>query len=423
MRSWGGLPDQAQQQRRVQWRDQLPGLLAEIGLVAGLGRSYGDVGLAANGVVLSSTGLDRVLAFDRELGVVRCEAGVNLGDLLQLCIPTGWMLPVVPGSQFVTVGGAIANDVHGKNHHVRGCFGRHVRGLLLQRTDGEELWCSPQQNQHWFNATVAGLGLTGCIVEAEIQLIPITGALLDIETIKFEGLEDFLALSAETGDGFEYSVAWIDCLSKRSRGHFTRANFSEQQLPVEPVAPLFSVPFAPPFSPVNALSLRLFNSAYYHRQRARRLASTANFYQWMFPLDRIGNWNRLYGRRGFRQYQCVVQAEAVADLLQIIRRAGTGSLLAVLKQFGAIKSPGLLSFPRPGVTLALDFPWRGEPTLELFRQLDAVVVSVGGAIYPAKDAHMGGVDFRRAYPSWEIMEQYCDPGLLSLFWQRVMEDA
>jgi FAD/FMN-containing dehydrogenase len=372
--------------------------------------------------VLQASALNRILAFDADSGVLRCEAGITLGDILSFCLPRGWVLPVVPGTCFVTVGGAIANDIHGKNHHHAGTFGCHVRSFLLQRTDGECLHCTAEENADWYTATIGGLGLTGVLLEAELQLNPVAGCWLATENIRFESLEDFFELSSASDADYEYTVAWIDCLSKRTRGHFSRANHSERTDAAEQAGPILDIPFALPVTPFNRWSLSVFNSLYYHRQRRIQVASDRSFSRWMFPLDRIGHWNRLYGRRGFRQFQCVVNPEAVAELLRVIRRAGEGSFLAVLKMFGSVSSPGLLSFPRAGATLALDFPWRGAPTQALFRELDAVVASANGAIYPAKDALMSGADFRRAYPAWQSLENFRDPGLKSLFWQRVTEE-
>lgn len=420
--SWGGLPTPPQKLLQVHWRDEAAAVVPEAGLVVGNGRSYGDVGLSSNGTVATLQAVNRVLAFDRKTGVLRCEAGATLGQLLNLVLPAGWCLPVLPGTQFVTVAGAIANDIHGKNHHHSGTFGRHIRSFSLQRSSGEVLLCSPDENYDWFQASIAGLGLTGIIVEVELQLVPVAGAWLETENIKFSCLEEFFELSRESDRDFEYSVAWIDCLSKAVRGHFSRANHSSRDQPTGPGS-AFNIPFAPPLSPINQLTLRAFNGLYFHRQRAQRLRRVESLYSWFFPLDRVGQWNKLYGRKGFRQYQCVVTPEVVPELLAVIRGSGQGSFLAVLKMFGDLESPGLLSFPRPGVTLALDFPWRDHLTLDLFKRLDELVASCDGALYPAKDAHMSGADFRRAYPAWEILEQYRDPAFKSLFWQRVMEGS
>ena len=422
MRSWGGLPERDQAEIVVNWRDQIPAAWADRETLAvGCGRSYGDSALAASGTVLNLSGLNRVLEFDLDRGIIRCEAGVTLGQIMHLIVDHGWMLPVLPGTQFVTVGGAIANDIHGKNHHRAGTFGSHVERFALLRSNGEEFVCSSVEQADWFNATIGGLGLTGVILWVELSLRKVDGPWLDSETLKFSTLDEFFELSAASETAFEYTVSWIDCLSDRTRGHFTRANHSAESGPGPTVRGLPSVPIELPFSPVNRYTLKAFNSLYYARQRTPVVRETALWNSWFFPLDSIGCWNRLYGRAGFRQYQCVVPKEMVAELLEIVRRNKEGSFLAVLKVLGSKPSPGLLSFPRPGVTLALDFPWRGAPTLELFKQLDAIVFSHGGAIYPAKDAQMSAADFCTAYPAWEQMEQLRDPRINSLFWQRVTE--
>lgn len=422
MRSWGGLPTAGQTLRKISWVDELePGWQTST-LPVGFGRSYGDSGLAASGEATSTVGLNRLLGFDVAKGILRCEAGVSLGEILQVSLGQGWILPVLPGTQVVSVAGAIANDIHGKNHYRAGTFGRHVRSLDLQRSDGQVLHCSPSENQEMFRASLGGLGLTGIIVAAELQLQRITGADLDAETIKFGDLEEFFSLSEESASAYEYSVGWIDCLSPRMRGHYSRANHTAQAVPHRPL-PVPGIPFELPFTPINRLTLRTFNSLYYHRQRSARRSYAQSWRSWFFPLDGIANWNRLYGRLGFRQYQCVVPAEAISELLGLIRRSGQGSFLAVIKTFGGLAAPGLISFPRPGVTLALDFPWRGQRTLSLFAQLDAVVRAHDGAIYPAKDAHMPAADFRRAYPGWEQLETQRDPALMSQFWQRVTGES
>jgi FAD/FMN-containing dehydrogenase len=420
--SWGGLPPGGQREVALAWQDELPAKFPASSLVVGCGRSYGDVGIAAGDCAVLATGLNRILAFDIERGILRCEGGTTLGDILDLVLNAGWIIPVMPGTRHVSIGGAVANDVHGKNHHSAGTFGCHLRALLLQRSDGERLLCSATENPQWFQATVAGLGLTGAILEVELQLVPVKGGWLNTETIKFNQLDEFFSLSRESDEGFDYTVAWIDCLSKSSRGHFSRANHSLRTDVTPSPGVLFDVPFTPPVSPVNRFSLRAFNSLYFHRQRQPVVSQEEAIHPWFFPLDRIGHWNRLYGRKGFRQYQCVVEPEAVAELLSVIREAREGSMLAVLKMFGDRKSPGLLSFPRPGASLALDFPWRGTATTDLFKRLDAVVASSGGAVYPAKDAHMSAADFRRAYPAWETLEKFRDPRLKSRFWQRVTEN-
>jgi FAD/FMN-containing dehydrogenase len=419
MQSWGGLPNSPQQSLNAAWNDEILEQWQQEVLPVGCGRSYGDVGLAASGTVLNTSSMDRVISFNKESGVVRCEAGVTLGQILALTVPHGWMMPVLPGTQYVTVAGAVANDVHGKNHHVTGTFCKHVTRLSLLRSDGEIIECSESQRAEWFAASCGGLGLSGIILWVEVQLRPLQGPWLDSETIKFESLDDFFRLSNESEADFEYTVSWIDCLSQSVRGHFNRANHAAAEHAAPPSRKIPAIPFAPPFSPVNRYTLKAFNSAYFHRQRAVRKQQLAPWQSWFFPLDAVPHWNRLYGKAGFRQYQCVVPEEVVGELLAVIRQAGEGSFLAVLKKFGQHSSPALMSFPRVGTTLALDFPFRGNRTLELFKQLDTIVFAHGGALYPAKDAHMQARDFQAAYPAWEQVEKMRDPKINSLFWQRV----
>jgi FAD/FMN-containing dehydrogenase len=396
----------------------------------GNGRSYGDSCLNPGAALLKMRGLDRFIRFDPQAGILACEAGVLLADVLQLTVPAGWFVPVTPGTRFVTVGGMIANDVHGKNHHRTGTIGRHIRRFELMRSDGRRIMCSQQENPEWFAATVGGLGLTGVISWAELSLRPIAGPLLEVETIRFANLEEFLALSAESDQSSEYTVAWVDCLGRGKqlgRGLLQRANHSSAQPPAPAPARSLSVPLVPPFSLVNPASLRLFNTVYYHRQSSKRSSSLMHYESFFYPLDSILNWNRLYGPRGLYQYQCVIPAAAgagpTAALLECIARRGLGSFLAVLKQFGPLDSPGMLSFPRAGVTLALDFPNRGVRLERLFAELDTIVLSAGGRLYPAKDGRMPGELFRAGYPLWPEFSRFVDPLCSSGFWRRVMEGA
>lgn len=397
----------------------------------GNGRSYGDSCLNVGGALLQTRTLDRFIRFDRDTGVLACEAGVLLADILRLVVPAGWFLPVVPGTCYVTVGGAIANDVHGKNHHRAGTFGRHVRQLELLRSNGDRIVCSPTGNPQWFAATVGGLGLTGVITWAELQLRRIPGPRLAVESIRFTNLDDFFALCAESESSSEYTVAWIDCLgrgSKLGRGILQRANHAAGQSARSPLArKSLSVPFPLPVSLVNGVTLRVFNTLHYHKQRARQKRTSEHFQSFFFPLDGILHWNRLYGPAGFYQYQCVIPGAAAqgatAELLETIARSGLGSFLAVLKRFGAVSSPGMLSFPREGVTLALDFPNRGAALARLFEALDRIVSAGGGTLYPAKDGRMPGALFRSGYPRWQEFSAYIDPACSSSFWRRVTENA
>jgi FAD/FMN-containing dehydrogenase len=346
-------------------------------------------------------------------------------------VPAGWFLSVVPGTCYVTVGGAIANDVHGKNHHHAGSFGRHVRRFELLRSDGTRLICSPVENSDWFAATVGGLGLTGIVTWAELQLRPIQGPLMDVETIRFANLEEFFALCAESEHRCEYTVAWIDGLARGKqlgRGILQCANHApETVFAGRPLRGATAVPFSMPISLVNGLSSRVINTFLYYRQRGRVKRSKDPFQTFFFPLDGIRHWNRAYGPAGFYQYQCVVPPavaqQATAELLDTMARSGLSSFLAVLKRFGAPASPGMLSFPREGVTLAVDFPNRGAALERLFEALDRTVSAAGGALYPAKDGRMPGALFRSGYPRWRDFSQYIDPACSSSFWRRTTENA
>lgn len=428
--SWGRFPLKSQQGVDLRWADD-PLPQASSYLPQGLARSYGDSCMNADGVVVSTRTLNRFISFDPATGLICCEAGVTLKDILAVAEPQGWFLAATPGTQYVTVGGAIANDVHGKNHHVTGSFGCHVRRLVLRRSDGGLICCSAEENADWFAATIGGLGMTGLIVEAELQLMRVPQSAVDVETIKYANLREFYQLSQASLADFDYTVAWLDCLAtghQLGRGHFMRANHAVATQP-RPAAPnrTLSMPVQSPVSLVNQLSLRTFNTLYYHRIRRRRSIATVHYEPFFYPLDRIQHWNRMYGPRGFLQYQCVIppaSAEAaIADLLTCIARSGAGSFLVVLKEFGSIRSPGLMSFPRQGTTLALDFPWRGDATLKLFEAMDAIVRAADGALYPAKDARMRADDFQKWYPAWETVEQMRDPAISSSFWRRVTEQA
>jgi len=393
-------------------------------LAYGMGRSYGDVCLDEGGLLMRTRGLDRLIAFDRERGVLSAEAGMTLGEALAFAAPQGWFLSATPGTRFATLGGAVANDVHGKNHHSAGTFGHGVRELELLRSNGERLVCSPEQNAEWFAATVGGLGLTGLITRVDLQLIPVANAFMITKGWRFRSLDEFFALNAEAERTWPYTAAWIDCLSAGGRGLLLAARHA----PAQAALPAYrgrkrSFPFDPPLSLVNALSLRAFNALYYRQPLPN--GDLQHHEPYLYPLDAIENWNRIYGRRGFYQYQSVLPPEAsregVAEMLRRIARAGLGSFLAVLKTFGERPSLGMLSFPRPGATLALDFPNEGERTLKLFEELDAIVAANGGALYPAKDARMPAALFRQGYPNAERFRAFVDPEFSSSFWRRVME--
>lgn len=433
--SWGRVLRARHAVARPQWGDELPALVGEgteTGrklLAIGLRRSYGDSGLNPDGAVIDMAGLDRAIAFDPETRVLRAEAGISLDALLGILVPRGFFLPVTPGTRFVTLGGAVANEVHGKNHHRAGTIGRWVRRLRLLRSDGSAVELGPDDDSGLFAATIGGLGLTGLIAWVEIEVIPIASTMVEVETIPFASLDAFFPLAEESDGAFDYTVAWIDCLATGDalgRGIFSRARHAATG-PLAPRKPRGgpSLPVDLPGFALNGLTVRAFNELYYRNGRRKAGRATMPYEPFFYPLDRIGGWNRLYGRRGFYQYQSVVPSDAARDatkaMLQAISAAGQGSFLAVLKTFGDTPSPGMLSFPRPGTTLALDFANRGVSTLKLMERLDAIVREAGGRLYPAKDGRIPAAMFQAGYPNWQNFARHVDPGFSSSFWRRVSQ--
>lgn len=426
IRPWGRLPSHAARTATHYAGDDSIGGINGTVLPFGNGRSYGDSCLSTEGTLLLTRQLDKFIVFDRESGQLECEAGVLLSEILDVVMPHGWFLPVTPGTKFITVGGAIANDIHGKNHHVAGSFGHHITRLSLRRGDGSAITCSPLENTGMFKATIGGLGLTGLITQATIQLKRVPGPNIWTSTRRFSGLDDFFRLSADLAED-EYLVAWVDVSGKQSarrRGVFFSGNHRAGGPRIDGTdTRRFNVPVAPPVSMVGPLSTRVFSSLYFFRaprDPAERFQSYDSFF---YPLDALGNWNRLYGRNGFYQYQCVLPAQTAKDaldaILSRIEDSRQGSFLTVLKQFGSASPAGLLSFPRRGTTFAIDFPNRGQKTLELLDALDQITLSAGGAIYPAKDARMSPAMFAASFPELDTFKQYADPKFSSDFWQRV----
>ena len=428
-RSWGRVTTAQHEIIRLAHRlsrlDHLP--KARSWLAFGNGRSYGDSCLNDGGLVFHTRGLNRFLAFDTETGIIACEAGALLSEIVALVVPRQWFLPVTPGTQFVTVGGALANDVHGKNHHQAGSFGAHVLRFELLRSTGERLLCSRALNPDLFYATIGGLGLTGVVQWVELKLVRMPSPVLDVETIRFQSLDEFFLLCAESDLTHEYTVAWIDALARSRngpRGHFIRASIMREPARAHFHAPArqYSIPVDPPWSLVNRATVRIFNTAYYHRHSARR-RSAQHFASFFYPLDRLGNWNRLYGKRGFFQFQCVVPTadaeRTLAEIFRVIQASGETSFLTVLKRFGTVQAPGMLSFARPGFTLALDFPNCGASTLALLGRLEDITMAAGGAIYPAKDQRMSAAAFHRSFPNLPTFRKFVDPQFSSGLWRRV----
>ena len=422
LKSWGRLTEYSVDAQAIDSRlSAAKQLKARPGLAHGASRSYGDVAVSEK--LWLTHNLDRFVGFDDHTGLLTVEAGVLLGDIQRTFAPRGWMLPVTPGTQFVTVGGAIANDVHGKNHHTAGTFGEQVTRLTLVRTDGSERNCSPLENADLFKATIGGLGLTGLITEATIQLKKVSGPWIDAETVPFKNLNEFFQLSKASAD-YEYSVAWFDCLSKSGHGIFTRGKHSEATEPLKPSRRL-TFAITPPFSLINRATLGLLNNAYFLLGLATKGSKTIPYEPFFYPLDGIRHWNRAYGPKGFFQHQCVLPEatapEALQELLTAIRKARAGSLLAVLKTTGERELPGLMSFGMSGVTLALDFPNQGDKALKLLAELEQIVLKHGGRLNPSKDATMTPEAFAAGYPNLEKFKQHRDPNINSLFFERVTE--
>ena len=425
--SWGRLSQHEHSVIALTDRTEISAVIkrTEPGLVYGAGRSYGDACLNPQGTLWLTDKLNRFIAFDESSGRLVCEAGVLLQDIQRLMIPRGWILHVTPGTQLVTVGGAIANDVHGKNHHAFGSFGDHIRRLTLVRTDGEIVHCGPNERAEWFSATVGGVGLTGVISQAEIQLRRVNSPWIESETIPYYSLTDFFQLSDDSEAHWEHTVSWIDCIAKKgARGLFMRGNSSAVGPLAEPKIRKLTMPVVPPMSLVNRLTLRPFNAAYFALNKWRAGRAISHYESFMYPLDHVQKWNRMYGPKGFFQYQCVVPRDvgqdAIETMLKSIAASGDGSFLAVLKTFGNRQSVGMLSFPMPGVTLALDFPNQGHRTHKMFERLDAIVREAKGRIYLAKDARMPKELFEEGYPRLTEFVSYRDPGISSGLSRRLL---
>ncbi|TKJ16729.1 decaprenylphosphoryl-beta-D-ribose oxidase [Blastococcus sp. CCUG 61487] len=383
----------------------------ERGVVArGLARSYGDAAQNAGGHVLDMTAADRVLAFDPETGLVEVEAGISLDELMNRFVPQGFFVPVTPGTRLVTVGGAIGADIHGKNHHVAGSFAQHVRWLDLLTADGEVRRVSPEQEPDVFWATAGGMGLTGVILRAQVQLKRIETSRCLVDTDRTPDLDSLMTLLSETDHLYEYSVAWIDTLAKGrrmgrsvvTRGRFATLDELPQKRRTDPLAYRGSIKLSVPdvFPPglLNLATVAAFNEVWYRKAPTRKRDQLQSIPTFFHPLDAVGSWNRIYGPRGFVQYQFTVpfgQEEAMREALGRLSSFGTASFLAVLKRFGP-GNPGMLSYPSPGWTLALDIPVQ-KGLARLLDDLDGLVVAAEGRIYLAKDSRVRPEAFERMY--------------------------
>ncbi|OKO76611.1 FAD-binding oxidoreductase [Bradyrhizobium sp. AS23.2] len=404
----------------------------------GNGRAYGDAAIGAARTV-AMTGFDRVRSFDPATGRIRLEAGLLLSDLIDTFGPRGFLPFVVPGTRFVSIGGAIAADVHGKNHHCEGGFGRYVDSILLRTGQGEVIEASREQNSDAFFATVGGMGLTGVILEATMRLRPVETGWIRERVISASDL-DAAMRALDAGDSATYSVAWIDCASRgrdlgRSLiylGEHARADELAGGAGAFPAGrnPGLAVPVDLPSMTLNRYSIRAFNELYY-RMGARRAGGNhvVSLYPYFFPLDSIADWNRIYGRRGFLQHQCVIPEQGardvLGDILDRVARRGDASFLAVLKKLG--QGDGILSFPLPGYTLALDFPMKGD-VLNFLDEIDRLVVAAGGRLYLAKDARQSRATFEAGYPAlsrFNAIRKSLDPAgnIRSKLSQRLIDEV
>ena len=398
-------------------------------LAYGLGRSYGDVCLNDGGNVLSMDHCDRLLTFDREKGLIRAEAGLSIAELLKITLPHGWFVPVTPGTKYVTLGGALANDVHGKNHHRVGTFGCHVSQFELLRSDGTKSICSPIMNTDLFNATIGGLGLTGVITWVELQLTRIVSRMIDEESLKVSSLHDVVRVTEESDEDWDYTVSWIDVTTRGAnlgKGLVLRGRFStktDESLKSRSAEPRITIPFQAPSWLLSRPTIKVFNTLWYAKQFTSVHRRHVDLEPFFYPLDAIGRWNLLYGKRGMLQYQCVVPSDGGVDTMKAIltelQRGRVSSFLAVVKKFGTIVSPGMLSFPRPGLTLTLDMPNTGRRLFDALDRCDEIVHSVGGRVYAAKDARVSGRMFRAMYPELETFLPFVDPAFSSSFWRRI----
>lgn len=404
---WGNYPKQEAQILKPASYESLRADIRQDNtfIARGMGRSYGDSSNAP--IVLETSFYNHFLEFNSKTGHLIAEAGITLREILKLCTPRGWALPVTPGTGYVTLGGAIASDVHGKNHHISGTFGQHVISFNIMLGTGEIVTASPTNNSDLFHATCGGMGLTGVIIDATIKLIPIHTSIINQKTIKANCIEAACEAFEEYSN-YTYSVAWIDCLARGKRlgrsvlklGEHAQSGGLELAIK-DPI----SVPFYTPSILLNGITMKSFNEAYWLKAKHGQ-TKRIPLIQYFYPLDNLGFWNKFYGKSGFLQYQCVIpKANGIANmrrLLTEIAESGDVSFLTVLKQFGK-ENDNLLSFPTEGYTLSLDFKL-SVSTIKMFHRLNNLLVDMGGRVYLTKDAVMQEATFKSTYPKWEEFE-------------------
>ncbi len=398
--NWGNYPAIISNEKKFSYLDDLKNYVAVTNdfIARGNGRCYGDASLADNTVC--TVDFDKILSFDTTEGIFECESGITLDKILEVIVPKGFFLPVTPGTKFITVGGAVASDVHGKNHHVDGCFSRHVTEMDVMLDNGNIITCGPYQNTDLFEATCGGMGLTGIITRVKFRLKKIETSYIAHKQIKASNLEEIIRLFEEYKH-YTYSVAWIDCLKKGKNfgrsililgEHATREQLTKESMKKEPLKfpakKQLNFPITLPSWMLNSFTIKVFNALYYAKNTKKEINNIVSYEPFFYPLDAILNWNRGYGKKGFIQYQFVLPMEAKEGLVTILKKIadkGLGSFLAVLKVFG--KDESLIGFPMEGYTLAMDFPVR-DGLFEFLDELDKVVLEYGGRLYMSKDARM-----------------------------------
>lgn len=391
----------------------------------GMGRSYGDVGINNKGTLICTKKYNRLISVDWDNGLIRAESGVTLNEILKLAVPRGWFLNVAPGTRYVSLGGAIANDVHGKNHHISGSFGNYVEKISLLKSDQSSHILSRDNNRDLFETTISGLGLTGFIEWAEIRLKKINSTNMIVENIKYNSLDEFFKISHES-KSWEYVAAWVDCMAPTKnigRGVLTRSKHSNDGNINISNYKKVSLPINFPNWLLNKHSIKVFNLIYRNLASHQPKPQILDYEKVLFPLDNIKYWNRMYGSRGFYQHQSIIpkisSRKGIQELLETIKESGEGSFLAVLKNHGIESSVGRNSFCIEGTSLALDFPNNGKRTRDLLNKLNQITSKYDGKIYPAKDASMTSTIYKKAYKNWHDIEFHRDKKLSSSFWDRV----
>lgn len=410
--NWGNYPVIETEEKSFAFDQQLQQLFSsEKQFIArGNGRCYGDASLSD--VTISTLKYDNVLSFDTTNGVFECQSGITLDQVLEVIVPQGWFLPVTPGTKFITVGGAVASDVHGKNHHVDGCFSHHVDEMDVLTGSGERITCSCSQYADLFEATCGGMGLTGVITRVRFRLKKIETSYIKQKQIKAANLEELINLFEEYKN-YTYSVAWVDCLKKGNgfgrsilmlgeHAKLEDLSASQKKNPLAvPGKKKITFPFNLPSWALNAFTVKTFNYLFYTKNFKKEINNVISYEPFFYPLDVVLHWNRMYGKKGFVQYQFVLPMEAkqgLIDIMQSISDAGMGSFLTVLKVFG--KQDSMISFPKEGYTLAMDFAVR-DGLMEFLDKLDEIVLRNGGRLYMSKDARMKPAAMEMGYPKLE----------------------